>query len=228
MKKAIKHITAVREGKVGKGSFGLLVDEADSMQRSEDDRLKLEQRLKDLKGEGEGFVEDRHVGSEGVRYGAKPAFRGPCLISNISATLLPVLLKMYKMQQHPGESKLLTFFTKAPKSKYVGVLSEVWQPLKRDGRETFLKPKEATGQNLGGILDGHYEGKDVKVNTGGNVLALYQGQASCPSRLSLCFQSSCCSLLLTTYARQGNAVLRARTPTNRMVHKVEGGGRYSI
>ena len=184
MKKAIKHITAVRNGKVGEGSFGLLVDEADSMQRSEDDRLQLEQRLKDLlkdllKGEGEGFVEDQ-------RYGARAEFRGPCLVSNISATLLPVLLKMYKMQQHRGESKLLTFFTKAPQSKYVGVLSEVWQPLKREGRETFLKSKEATGQNLGGILDGHYDQKDVKVNTGGNVLALYQGRSSCPSRLSPC------------------------------------------
>jgi hypothetical protein len=185
MKKAIKHITAVREGKVGEGSFGLLVDEADSMQRSDDERLQLEQRLKDLKGEGEGFVEDQNWESKGIRYGAKPVFRGPCFVSNISATLLPVLLKMYKMQQHRGESKLLTFFTKAPPSKYVGVLSEVWQPLKREGRETFLKSKEATGQNLGGILDGHYDGKEVKVNESGNVLALYKGRSCFPSGPSL-------------------------------------------
>jgi len=49
-----------------------------------------------------------------------------------------------------------TFFTKAPPSKYVGVLSEVWQPFKRHGKPVFLRPDEVKGTNLGGILDGSY------------------------------------------------------------------------
>jgi len=121
MSKAIKHITSVRQDKVGSGVFGLLVDEADSMQRSSDDRLLLEKRLKDLKGEGEGFKDP-----EGNLFGAQNAFQRPCLILSISATLLPVLLKMYKTASEQGTSKTIeTFFTKAPPSKYVGVLSEV-------------------------------------------------------------------------------------------------------
>jgi len=52
MRRAIKLITEVRTGEVGAGQFGLIIDEADSFQRTEDDTLQLEQRLNDLKGIG--------------------------------------------------------------------------------------------------------------------------------------------------------------------------------
>jgi hypothetical protein len=49
----------------------------------------------------------------------------------------------------------------------------VWQPLKRNGKPVFLRPDEVKGTNLGGILDGHYRGKDVRLQADSNVLALY-------------------------------------------------------
>lgn len=90
---------------------------------------------------------------------------------------------------------LYTFFTKAPPSKYVGVLSEVWQPFTREGKPVFLRPgqfkpppavpagwglklscvrcaDEVKGANLGGILDGHYRDREVQLKEDSNVLAL--------------------------------------------------------
>jgi len=88
-----------------------------------------------------------------------PSFQGANVLVSISATLLPVLLKMFKQQQERKASlqrhahaldqspPLYTFFTKAPPSKYVGVLSEVWQPFKRHARPVFLRPDEVKGAN---------------------------------------------------------------------------------
>lgn len=50
MRRAIRLLTEVRAGAVGCGRFGLVIDEADSFQRTEDESLQLEQRLNDLKG----------------------------------------------------------------------------------------------------------------------------------------------------------------------------------
>ena len=55
MRRAVKLITEVRAGSVGSGCFGLMLDEADSFQRTEDETLQLEQRLNDLKGTGIGW-----------------------------------------------------------------------------------------------------------------------------------------------------------------------------
>ena len=186
MRRAIKLITEVRAGGVGSGYFGLIIDEADSFQRTEDETLQLEQRLNDLRGTGQGWVNDSYYDTLGYKSYGGPSFKGAEVLVSISATLLPVLLKLYKAKQERrarggrdrgagegGGGGLYTFFTKAPPSKYVGVLSEVWQPLKRNGKPVFLRPDEVKGTNLGGILDGHYRGKDVRLQADSNVLALY-------------------------------------------------------
>jgi hypothetical protein len=211
MRRAVKLITEVRASGVGSGHFGLIIDEADSFQRTEDDTLQLEQRLNDLKGTGHGWVNDSY--QDTLNYGTYggPSFHGADVIVSISATLLPVLLKMFKAQQekkalettrHIGEgtlregedrarqqtddsSPVYTFFTKAPPSKYVGVLSEVWQPFKRGGKPVFLRPEEVKGTNLGGILDGHYRDPHVQLRLDGSVLALYADAAAMPYSLLL-------------------------------------------
>jgi len=211
MRRAVKLITEVRASGVGSGHFGLIIDEADSFQRTEDDTLQLEQRLNDLKGTGHGWANDSY--QDTLNYGTYggPSFHGADVIVSISATLLPVLLKMFKAQQekkaletrrHIGEgtlregedrarqqtddsSPVYTFFTKAPPSKYVGVLSEVWQPFKRGGKPVFLRPEEVKGTNLGGILDGHYRDPHVQLRLDGSVLALYADAATMPYSLLL-------------------------------------------
>ena len=83
-------------------------------------------------------------------------------------------------------ASVYTFFTKAPPSKYVGVLSDVWQPFKRDGKPVFLRPEEVKGTNLGGILDGHYRDVGtVGLRLESNVLALYADACSMPYSLLL-------------------------------------------
>ena len=191
MKRIVRHITAVREGTLGAGCFGLVVDEADSMQRTGDERLQLEQRLRDLKGIGDGWSEKTSLSVE-QRYGGG-GFDGPLVTVSISATLLPVLLKMYKLAQkdstveNPGherkDPKLYTFFTKAPPSKYVGVLSAVWQPFRREGKPVFLKKSECTGQNLGGILKGNWRDPGAQLDLESNVLALFED--ACKMKYSL-------------------------------------------
>ena len=196
LRKAVRHITAVREGSVGTGAFGLLVDEADSMQRTSDERLQLEQRLLDLKGLGAGW-EGHDPGGRVRTYGGR-AFAGPRAIVSISATLLPVLLKMYKLgQSRPagaepagrggggGGGRMHTFFTKAPPSKYVGVLSDVWQPFTRGRRPVFLRKSECTGPNLGGILDGNWRDPGVGLRLESSVLALFDDACSMPYSLLL-------------------------------------------
>jgi hypothetical protein len=193
MKKAVRHITAVREGTVGTGFFGLIVDEADSMQRTSDERLQLEQRLQDLKGIGTGW-EELDSSAKVRTYGGR-AFLGPNVIVSISATLLPVLLKMFKVSQRQledpeskrdrGTGMVQTFFTKAPPSKYVGVLSEVWQPFLRNRKPTFLKKSECTGPNLGGILDGNWRDPGSRLKLDSSVLALFEDACSMPYSLLL-------------------------------------------
>jgi hypothetical protein len=119
------------------------------------------------------------------------------VIVSISATLLPVLLKMYKLgQRQPAEpqsmrdrgagpGKMYTFFTKAPPSKYVGVLSDVWQPFVRNQKPAFLKKSECTGPNLGGILDGNWRDPGVGLKLDSSVLALFEDACSMPYSLLL-------------------------------------------
>jgi len=208
MRRAVKLITEVRASGVGSGHFGLIIDEADSFQRTEDDTLQLEQRLNDLRGTGHGWVNDSYYDTLNYHTYGGPSFHGADVIVSISATLLPVLLKMFKVQQEKkalekargpvgaagaGEdgkqksdsSPVYTFFTKAPPSKYVGVLSEVWQPFKRGGKPVFLRPEEVKGTNLGGILDGHYRDPHVQLRLDSSVLALYADAASMPYSLLL-------------------------------------------
>lgn len=99
MRRAIKLITEVRSSEVGCGHFGLIIDEADSFQRTEDDTLQLEQRLNDLKGIGAGWKNDSHYDALQRDYYGGESFQGASVIVSISATLLPVLLKMFKLQQ---------------------------------------------------------------------------------------------------------------------------------
>ena len=196
MKKAVRHITAVREGAAGTGCFGLLVDEADSMQRTGDDSLQLEQRLRDLKGVGDGWSETPAGGPGAGREYGGGGFAGPLCVVSISATLLPVLLKMYKTvrtgpagdaaagpDRRAAGGRLSTFFTKAPPSKYVGVLSNVWQPFLREGRPVFLRKSECTGQNLGGILDRNWRYPSPQLRLESSVIALFED--ACQIRYSL-------------------------------------------
>ena len=99
MERAVKLLTQVRAGEVGSGCFGLIIDEADSFQRTEDDTLKLEQRLNDLKGIGLGWKNDKYYDTLNYDYYGGSSFQGANVIVSISATLLPVLLKMFKVQQ---------------------------------------------------------------------------------------------------------------------------------
>lgn len=92
-----QEIALLRADRLGPGSFALFLDEADALQRTDgrtETPLLLEQRIRDLLG---GAL-DPATGAWRLSEGGS-RFRPPQLLVAISATLLPVFMKMHRTQQ---------------------------------------------------------------------------------------------------------------------------------
>ena len=158
------------------GQFMLLVDEADAMQRTDGDEhepIKLERRLATLLG-GKQDASGRwcKVGDDesDPRRSVleNKSFWGPQACVSISATLLPVFLRVHREAQRaepPKQAVLHPFYTTKRMDDYVGVMSELWLPFMMPGedgerQETFLPERALNHANMG-------------IDAGGRVMALY-------------------------------------------------------
>jgi hypothetical protein len=185
----------------------LFVDEADAMQRTDGDEhepIKLERRLDTLKGgkqDEEGVW--RKVGNDPNDTSRQmlqdASFWGPQACVHISATLLPVFMRVNresqraataraKMAAKSGSSvaaaskdadppaKLYPFYTTHKMDDYVGVMSEKWLPFTADvggvKQEAFLPKGALTAQNMG-------------MDDNGLVMALYKDAVDKPHSLLL-------------------------------------------
>ena len=145
------------------GQFLLFLDEADALQRTDGEThemIQLERRLATLcggmqNGKGEWCpVEDDPENKKKKRLG-RPAqnFDGPQAVVSISATLLPVFLRMKQRAANgvapPAVHPYYTETTNKNMKQYVGVQWDKWLPMKAaDGEPVFLAPRALNFQNI--------------------------------------------------------------------------------
>lgn len=137
-------VRAIQQDGVGQESFRFVLfkDEADSMLRTEDKQLLLEQAITKLER-------------------TTSTYHGAQLIINISATLMPVFLEM---QRTGGQPRGPVFLTRAPGGQYSGVPQ--FMPLRSSSRE--LHPEIEEGEEIDDdrvfLVDSFARDADLGVN----------------------------------------------------------------